>query len=51
MWILNYNTVGDLLPVLQQLQGKFKSSIATLLQVSLFLWSAIIFQCYSAWFF
>ena len=37
MLILNYNTVDDLLPVLQQLQCKFKWSIATLLQVSLFL--------------
>ena len=51
MLILNKNNVDDLLPVLQQLQCKLEWSIATLLQVSLFLWSAIIFQCYSAWLF
>ena len=51
MLILKYNNVDDLLPVLQLLQCKFQLSIATVLQVSLFLWSAIIFQCYSVWLF
>ena len=32
----------DLIPVLKQLQCKFKRSIFTLWQVNLFLWSAII---------